>query len=190
MSAITEAPPTIREAVAVFDDATAMEAAYSELLQNGFDHSHVSLLASETAVQEKLGHRYSRVAQVEDDPKVPRTAVAFSQGQLYGSITGGLIFVGAIAAAIPVFAFGGLFATAIIAAAAAGTGGAAIGGILSGFLAKHHADFVNEQISRGGLVLWVRTMTTASEAKAIGILERTGGRDVHIHEQYAHRAAA
>jgi hypothetical protein len=65
-------PKTIREAVAVFDTAEALDAAVFALDTRGFDRTAFSLLASEEAVTQKLGHRYQQVKEVEDDPNVPR----------------------------------------------------------------------------------------------------------------------
>ena len=51
-----------------------MDKAVEELIEAGFDKDDVSLLASESAVEEKLGQRYERVEELEDDPKAPRVA--------------------------------------------------------------------------------------------------------------------
>ncbi len=48
--------PMIREAVAVFDDAEALQAAIDELESSGFDRAEISLLAGAKSVEEKLGH--------------------------------------------------------------------------------------------------------------------------------------
>ena len=63
---------TIREAVAVFDDAATLEKAVYALETHGFDRAAFSLLAEEAAVERKLGHRYRRVAEMEDEPDAPR----------------------------------------------------------------------------------------------------------------------
>jgi len=47
----------IREAVGVFQTAPQLEAAIEELEENGFDRAEISLLASDDAVRQKLGHR-------------------------------------------------------------------------------------------------------------------------------------
>ena len=65
-------PGTIREAVAIFDDTKALDDAVYSLETHGFDRAAFSLLASEKAVSEKLGHRYQQVKDVEDEPEVPR----------------------------------------------------------------------------------------------------------------------
>ena len=50
----------IREAVGVFGDADTMQQAIDDLLSSGFDHADLSLLASESTVDEKLGHKYKK----------------------------------------------------------------------------------------------------------------------------------
>ena len=50
-------PDTIREAVGVFASENDLQAAIDELLSSGFHRAELSLLASEEAVNEKLGER-------------------------------------------------------------------------------------------------------------------------------------
>ena len=64
--------PSSFEAVAVFHDVADLDQAVEELVAVGFARSDVSLLASEAAVEDKLGHRYERVQELEDDPDAPR----------------------------------------------------------------------------------------------------------------------
>src|SRR5450631_3844215 len=71
-------PEAIREVVAAFHDTKALDDAVYALETRGFDRAAFSLLASEQAVEEKLGHRYQNVKEVEDDPSVPR-ATFFSR---------------------------------------------------------------------------------------------------------------
>ena len=56
--------PTLTEAVGVFDDAESLEAAVDELLSSGFNQAEISLLASESAVERKLGHRFEKVSEL------------------------------------------------------------------------------------------------------------------------------
>ncbi len=60
-----QATNTMREAVGVFQTAEQLEAAIDDLLSAGFDRAEVSLLAAEPAVEEKLGHKYRRPAELE-----------------------------------------------------------------------------------------------------------------------------
>jgi hypothetical protein len=175
--------PALREAVAVFESESDLQVAIDELLSRGFDRAEISLLASEHAVEQKLGHKYRRVVQLEDDLEAPRTAFVSTEslGDAEGSLIGAPLYVGATAAAGAILVSGGSLAAAIAGAAVAGGAGAAIGSVLASFLGKHHAQHVAEQIEHGGLLLWVRTWDAKDETNAIEILRRHSGKDVHVH---------
>ena len=66
--AMDEKPATIREAVGVFASANDLQAAIDELLSSGFHRAELSLLASEEAVNERLGSGFANARAVEDDP--------------------------------------------------------------------------------------------------------------------------
>ncbi len=173
----------IREAVGVFSDAEAMQQAIEGLLRSGFEHSELSLLASEETVNEKLGHKYKRVAEIEDDAAVPRARYvsqeAISEGEYV--FTGGLVLLGTLSAVGIIVASGGALAAALTGAAfGAGTWGLA-GEILSKFIGENHARYVEEQLKHGGLLLWVRCLNSERETSATEILSRHSGRDVHVH---------
>lgn len=176
-------PAPLREAVAVFETAESLEDAIDELLSSGFDRAELSLLASERAVEEKLGHAYQRVEELEDQARVPRTAFVSteSRGDAEGALIGGLMYLGAMLAAGGIVASGGTLAGAIVAAALAGGAGGAAGSALSKLLEYHHADYLEEQLGRGGLLLWVRTRTPEREARAQEILRKYSAHDVHVH---------
>jgi hypothetical protein len=119
----------IREAVGRFEPADALQDAIDALMSSGFDRAELSLLAAEHVVEEKLGHRYRKVAELEDDPKAARCSYVSTES------------VGA-----------------------------------------HHAHHLQEQLEHGGMLLWVRTWDAADEQRAVEILKKHSGRDVHIHD--------
>jgi hypothetical protein len=178
-----ETQGTRTEAVGVFDDAATLQAAIDELLSSGFDRAEVSLLASEATVREKLGHAFEKVAELEDDQSVPRSAYVSteSRGDAEGGLIGGLVYVGAVAAAGAVVASGGTLAATIAAAAALGGAGGLIGSVLAKLIGDHHARYIQEQLDRGGLLLWVRTRDRAHERRAKDILSKHSAHDVHVH---------
>jgi hypothetical protein len=53
---------TVREAVGVFATPETLQEAIDELMSSGFDRADLSLLASEDAVEAKLGHMYRKAA--------------------------------------------------------------------------------------------------------------------------------
>lgn len=175
---------TRTEAVGVFTDADSLEDAVDELLSSGFNQAELGLLASEHAVEEKLGHAYKKVEELEDNFSVPRTAYISreSRADAEGWLIGGLLYVGAMTAIGSVVASGGALATAIGAAVAAGGSGGLIGSVLAQWVSNHHANYLQEQIDHGGLLLWVRTRDADHEKRAVDILSRHSGRDVHVHK--------
>jgi len=174
---------TRSEAVGVFDDAAALQDAIDDLTSSGFSQRDLSLLAGERVVQEKLGHLYRKVSELEDDLSVPRTAYVSpeTRGDAEGGIVGGLIYVGAVAAAGAVVATGGTLAAIIAAAAAAGGTGGLVGAALARMIEDHHAHYLQEQLDKGGLLLWVRTWDEEREGLAREILSRHSAHDVHVH---------
>ena len=170
----------VTEAVAVFHDVSDLDAAVEELRAAGFDKDDISLLATEQAVNRKLGHRYERVEELEDDPAAPRvayrtrTSLGDSEDRLIGSLT----YLPAVVAAGTVVASAGVVAAAVTGTAIAG---ALIGTVLSHWLDKSHAEHLQEQLDRGGLLLWVRTPDAESQQRALAILTRHSAHDVHIH---------
>jgi hypothetical protein len=102
-------------------------------------------------------------------------------GGAEGGLIGGLMYVGAAAAAGAVVVSGGTLAAGIIAAVLAGGAGGLIGSILAKWVGDHHAHYLQEQMDRGGLLLWVRTWDAEDERRAVEILRRHSGSDVHVH---------
>jgi len=180
----TGSPTTRTEAVAVFSDAGRLQAAIDELLNHGFDQAEISLLASDKTVEEKLGHLYERVQQLEDSPEAPRAEYVSTadRGDAQGGLIGGLMYIGALAAAGTVFASGGTLGVALAGAAAAGGAGGAVGAGLAKFIGDKRATELQDQLARGGLLLWVRTRDAKMERRAQAPLRKHSGQDVHLHQ--------
>jgi len=188
MSASRSAPakPPLRvdtEAVGVFHDADSLQAAMDELMTHGFDRGELSVLAGHDAVARKLGHDYIDARELEDDPSVPTTAFVPKEsiGDVEGAVIGTLMYLPATVGTVAVVASGGTLAAAIAAAAIGGSVGAGLGALLSGLIGAHHASYLNDQLERGGILLWVRTRDAAHEATAQEILRRHSAGDVHVH---------
>lgn len=175
----------VREAVGVFDDAEMLQGAIDELMSSGFDRAEVSLLASESAVEQKLGHKYKKVSELEDDPDVPRAAYVSTEsiGDAQGALIGGLMYVGAGLLMGPVAFAGGTLAAGAGAAVLGGGLGGMIGAGLAKLVGDQHARRLEEQIKHGGLLLWVRVWNAEDERRAVDILSRHSGRDVHVHQE-------
>jgi hypothetical protein len=164
---------TIREVVAVFDDTEALDAAVYDLETRGFDRAAFSLLASEGAVAQKLGHRYQQVREVEDNPRVPRETFFSLASRLEAKYlpAPALASIGALA-----LAGVGTLPTLV----AVGTG-ASIGAALGWLFHEHHAKAVQEQLARGGLLFWVNVRNAGEEKTALETLRTHSAHDVHAH---------
>jgi hypothetical protein len=174
---------TDREAVGIFSSPETLQEAIDELLSSGFHRAELSLLASEHAVEAKLLRHYDKASELADNPTVPRAAYVSTEaiGGAEGGLIGGLTYVGATVAAGAIVASGGTIAAVIIAAAVAGGTGGLIGSILAKWVGDHHAYYLQEQMDRGGLLLWVHTRDFALEERAVEILKKHSGKEVHTH---------
>ena len=81
-----------------------------------------TISASEDAVESKLGHRYERVEELEDDPEAPRVAyrTRTSLGESEDRLIGSLTYLPAVVAAGTVVASAGVVAAAVTGTAIAG----------------------------------------------------------------------
>jgi hypothetical protein len=132
---------------------------------------------------EKLGHQYTKVSELADNPHVPRVAYVSTEaiGGAEGAVIGMLMYVGATAAAGAILVSGGTIAAGIATVALASGAGGLIGTILAKWIDGNHAQYLQEQMDHGGLLLWVRTRDGEKEKSAIEILQRHSGRSVHLH---------
>jgi hypothetical protein len=173
---------TIREAVAVFDDAEKLESAVSELQSKGIDRSELSFLAHD----ESHGRLPGEIRQAADDPTTPREPVVsdtdLRQGRVLG--TGLAATIAAFAAAGLTVATGGV-AAATIAVAAGGVGAAST--LFGRKLADDQASFLDAQLARGGVLLWVRTRNSASEQTVLEVLRRHSAH-AYLHDLPAEAA--
>jgi hypothetical protein len=166
---------TIKEAVAAFDTADALDAAVFALETHGFDRAAFSVLASEDAVKQKLGHRYRQVKELEDEPNAPRATFFSRVSRLEAdylpapALAGiGALVVAGIGTVIPVLVAAGI--------------GALLGAALGRVLHEQHAKLVSEQLARGGLLLWVNVRNENDEKTALEALSTHAAHDVHIHD--------
>lgn len=176
-------PLSVREVAGIFETAETFKSAIEDLLSSGFDHAEISLLGAQSAVEEKLGYRYETTSELVEKEGLPRisrlpdSAVGNAQGMLIG----GLVYVGALAVAGPIIIAGGGIAAAVGAALVAGGAGGVVGGFLGKLVGDKHSELFEEQLARGGLILWVRLRDEMHEKRAVAILRDHGATQVDVH---------
>jgi len=174
----------VREAVALFVNEDALENAADKLMQAAVSRVDISILATDKAVEGTLSRHYRRASGLEDNPSVKQRAFVSSDSIVEGqaALFGIPIYIGTMAGTAAVVASGGALGFILMAAAAGGMAGGAIGAMAANALGDHHAKVVEDQLKHGGLLLWVRLREGVSEKEIQGILEKAGGKDVHVHE--------
>jgi hypothetical protein len=165
---------TVQEAIGVFFDIDHLKLAIEELESAGFDNSEIGLLASEKAVEEALRDVYTRSEDFSENPNAPCVAfVADKPGDdTFHALIGGLFFYGATTAAGAAVASAAILGGAVVAAA---SGVAAIGlaGTVMGLIIhQSDADFLDEQVDEGHILLFVRTRNAERAAKAVDVLAK------------------
>jgi len=185
MSDIHAPPQRIaNEVVGLFRSTDSLEAAISALTSAGWDRSELSLLGQKGTFDPKPPMGAETAEQAADDPHTARASVVsepdIRQGRTLATSLAGV--AAAFLAAGATVASGGTALVAIIGAAAAGGGAAAAAEALGQWASRSRADFLHEQIERGGILLWVMLRSPEQEGKARDILMGHGAEIVHAHE--------
>jgi hypothetical protein len=180
---------TVREAVGIFFETAHLKAAIDDLLQSGFERPELGLLAGEEAVQRALGDIYKRTGESADSKDAPCTAFVAEESidDTSHAGLGSLVLLGATTAAGAAVATAGVLGGALLIAATTTAAITAIGGVLAAIIHESDADYLEEQVDEGHLLLFVRTKDAEHEAKAVEILSKHCGFDAKVYSVPARR---
>jgi outer membrane lipoprotein SlyB len=174
--------PTVREAVGIFHNADSLRGAIEELLSSGFTEDELGLLASEQVVERSLGDMYIRTNATTGSPDAP--AIAFVRRESLGDTarthTGGLFFVGTSGAVGGIVASSALLGGALLPAVGAVVGVGLVGLMVASFIHQSDAEYLQQQIDEGHILLFVRSI--GREGEAMNILRRHSGLDVKVYQ--------
>lgn len=175
---------TTDELVGLFHSADAVESAISDLASAGWDRSELSLLAQKSALDPTPPIGRATAEQAADAPNTARAPVVsepdIQQGRTLATSLAGV--TAAFIAAGATVATGGTALAAVIGATAVGGGAAAAVEALGQWVGHSRAEFLEQQIKRGGILLWVMLRTPDQEARAREILTRRGAEVIPAHE--------
>jgi hypothetical protein len=162
----------VREVVAAFDSAEALQAAVDALSLEGFERRALSVMADDRTIRDRLGWVPRRIEEAEGHPDVPRNAPAEPEelGDAQGVAIAVPAYLGAVIATGAVAATGGTILAAAAAAVMAGAGGGVAGSFLSAWLGGKHREPLRQHLGKGGILLWVNVAGEGDEAKAIKAL--------------------
>jgi hypothetical protein len=176
--------PSIREAVGIFFNAQHLKDTIKDLLASGFDPEELGLLASEQVVERSLGDLYTRTNENADSAQAP--AIAFigkeSIGETASALGGGLFFVGTSGITGAVVASAAVFGGALLAAIGGIVGVGVVGALVATIIHQSDAEYLQQQVDEGRILLFVRMADSAREQQAMDILIRHCGVDVKMYE--------
>lgn len=175
-------PGMFREVVGLFTNVQDLQDAIRTLEGSAFPRQDISVMGRRDELQQAFGDTSVNPIHLMDDPKTPRQAPSRPEEQTIGAsaLIGGTAYVGAMAMAITA---GAVALPAVIGAAVLGAaGGGTIGAVLAKVLGDRYDDHIEEQIEKGGLLLWVRTPDQHKEMLAQTIMRQYNGQHIHMHE--------
>jgi hypothetical protein len=184
LMATSESELSIREAVGIFFNADHLREAIKDLLSSGFEPEELGLLASEQVVERSLGDLYARTNENVDSPQSP--AIAFigreSNGETASTLSGSLFFVGTSGAMGAVVASSAVLGGALFAAIGGIVGVGLVGALVASIIHQSDAEYLQQQVDEGRILLFVRMADSAREQQAMNILTRHSGVDVKMYE--------
>lgn len=155
---------TVREAVGLFADRPAFEAAVHHLMENGFTRTDLSVLDSHESLE------------AAGEPGKPFKDVLTA-------LVGEIKYEGPLVASGAILLAGGPTAALIASVIGATTAGVAAKELLDEVTATPHTDSFANALVAGGVILWVACGDEAQEQKALKILDQFSGANVHMHQR-------
>ena len=157
--------------VGVFEDYAAAERAVARLLDAGFDRASISVVCPTCAVGDLPGVEHVK-------PAGARTPAAAATGGVVGGILGGLVVAG-------IAASGG---TALLVAGPLLASAAAVGGVTGAFLGAMStrgfepeiANFYDQALEKGQILVAVDTETGPGRARAAEALHDAGAEPIDL----------
>lgn len=173
----------VREAVALFDNEDNMQAAVDDLESHGFSNAAISRPARPEQIEAAVNHSVQSAKELEDDASIPRQAFGDKDSRIEGIMVVLLIpvYISLLIAAGVAVAHGLEVWQGVVISLIMGSFGLLIGGLFAYRIARRKADRTKREQEWGGLLLWVRTGNSDQEHKAVDILRKHAGRDVHLH---------
>jgi len=154
------------EVVGILKTREDFEACVAALRENGFERTDLSVLSSHESI---------------DAAGKPAKPIKDVMTALVGEIR----FEGPMVASGAVFLAGGPIGELIGAVVGATVGGVAVKEVLDEVTATPHTEDFARAVDAGSIILWVRTESEESQAKAIKILEDFKADNVHHHTNEA-----
>lgn len=157
----------VREVIGIFSTTDDLQRAIDELLAYGLDRNALGLLAAENTVKTQLKDIYIPADKLAEMMDGPRTAFVEkdSVGDTTHALLGQLYFIGTSTVAGAVVISAGVLGGAALAAAAGIAAVGAVGAAVGKVIQQSEAEYLQEHVDAGHLLLFVRVKDPAEEKK-------------------------
>lgn len=175
----------VKEVAGVFMSITDLQSAIRDLEGSAFPRHDISIMGSRGDLEEVFGSKTIEPEKALSHNSTPRQAPSRPEEQTIGiaSVIGGSAYIGAMAVALAAGA--AAFPAILSAAVIGGLGGGTLGVILTRILGDRYERHIEEQIRKGGLLLWARTPDLYKQELARQIMVINNGYNVHVQSQTA-----
>lgn len=173
----------VKEVAGVFMSAKDLQSAIRDLEGSAFPRQDISVMGSRGDLEDVFGSKTVEPEKALRHNETPRQAPSRPEEQTIGiaGVIGGSAYIGAMAVAL---AAGAVTFPAILSAAViGGLGGGTLGAILTRVLGDRYERHIEEQIEKGGLLLWVRTPDVHRQELARQVMVINNGYNVHVQSQ-------
>lgn len=172
-----------KEVAGVFMSVQDLQSAIRDLEGSAFPRQDISVMGSREDLEEVFGSKTIEPSKALSDSRTPRQAPSRPEEQTIGvaGVIGGSAYIGAMGVAL---AAGAVTFPAILSAAViGGLGGGTLGAILTRILGERYERHIQEQIQKGGLLLWARAPDMHKQELARQIMVINNGYNVHVQSQ-------
>ncbi len=178
----------LREAVALFNTEDDLQSAVDDLECHGFSNAAISRPKPIDEIEQELDHKVISVHELEDDVAVPREAYIDRGSRASGVMVLIVVpvYIALLVAASVATSYGFELWQAVLLTVVFGLVGMLWGGYYALKVSRSTKQRIRREQALGGLLLWVRTGSKTQETKALDILRRHAGRDVHLHGPAIH----
>jgi hypothetical protein len=170
----------LRQVVGIFGGDQELQKAIGSLGSSSFDRRDISVLGCSSEVLRRCGLSHKNLREIVDSPRTPRSIniAPEEMGIAEGLVVSLAMLVGVF---ISLFLLRSLTTPKVAGAAMiGGMLGIAIGLYLINIIDNLRSRRLEEQIKRGGLVLWVSASNKKKEKMAAKILRKHGASNVHL----------
>jgi hypothetical protein len=163
------------EIVGIFSNIEELDQAVDELFVHGFDSSSLSVLANEESMGKQL--KKQKVDMLADNSKVPRSAFFAEENFSLecGAIISVISYIGAMVAVFANAKGLPFIFTFIIAGVIS-----IFSIILAYIVGKRHKTYIEQQLQKGGLLLWVQLKKESQKTIVIKIFKKNNARKIHL----------